>query len=675
MVKTFSFPDINTPSDIAWFNQQMADSGIAQNLIDLAGFKLQPGRYLIPYFRIDGHPAGITKARLRPPEGQVDSHGYKVEAPETRRYITVEGVGRPAQAYWPRFPDWQHSTRLYQHLQHSLWITEGEKKAICLQSALAAQGISGSAVGMGGVAHTKGLIEELTPVNMWQDAAKRDVFICMDWNDPQQAAKKAETLLYKHFKERGADVTILRWPIDEGDGEQKIDDAIVKHGLQIANAITYSREHEIIPTNEADDAMAWFNERFAKCGGKVLDLKTAKGISYNAFAIQYSHKYHTEISEKGTIAKVRHVQIWLEREETPILDGLTFQPWGCMEAGRAAPDIIDNHLNLFSGWPEAPTQGDVSLLHKHMAHCFPNAKERRWFECWVAHMVQRPEEQPSTYVNLTSLRQGTGKSLTVEILARMLGRRYCARGDRTSWLGTFNGAWTGALLVATDEAQATSTREMSKMGERIKSIVGAPTVVIERKGQDQHTVPNCLRLIFTGNESALAAINQADRRAAYFDVPKVMPQALAQKLVAWLKMPGTTGALLHYFGTLDLTGWDPQAPAIRTEAAENAIEASTNDLDLFMQDVRDGILLSSRDIWQSNEIYLAYEHTYGSYFGSKSGLMGRLKRAGVTKGLPKHSGVFKMDGQSVRLWCVRDHAKWCSKTMNTTLWVSEAQRQ
>jgi len=677
MAKTFSFPDIQTPSDIAWFQDQLDSSGITKPLADSAGLVLQPGRYLIPYWDSHGDPTSIVKARIRPAEGTVDSMGYKVEAPAQARYITVHGKGLGTLPYWPKFPNLNHAKALAD-LDHSLWITEGEKKAIALQAAITGQGYSGSAVAMGGVAHTKALIKQLDTMGFSTIAngtkVPRNVFIALDWNDPAEAAKDAEFKLYEYLTGRGADVTILRWPVTDNAGEQKIDDWLVSGG-RLSDAIDHSRINEIIPVDELGLAMAWFDARYAKLSGKIVRFSDSHVYQKSDFQTQYLHKYERELTKTGS-RKLRHVDLWLEREDTRTLKGLTFQPWGVMDVARERPDIIDDELNLFKGWPSKPVEGDVDLLLKHLAHVFPDPEHRAWFAGWVAHMIQKPYEQPATYVCLVSRSQGTGKSLTTRLLATLLGRQYATMGNRESWTGRFNASWGGALLVYTEEMQTHSSQAVRAMSERIKEVVGSDTLSIERKGRDSFTTSNFIRYIFTGNTAAMAYLDKQDRRAAYFAVENKLPTDQARELVEWLKLDGAISAMLHYFGTYDLSGFDASAPALRTDAREEAIDASATELDAFIDDIADGVVLGERVIWSTNDIYLAFEQNYGAYRSGKPHMVSVLKRAGVLQTQTvrggKNANTFWSGGKMLRLWCVRDHASWIVK--DDPAWVAESIR-
>jgi len=206
--------------------------------------------------------------------------------------------------------------------------------------------------------------------------------------------------------------------------------------------------------------------------------------------------------------------------------------------------------------------------------------------------------------------------------------------------------------------------------------VGSDTLSIERKGRDSFTTSNFIRYIFTGNTAAMAYLDKQDRRAAYFAVENKLPTDQARELVEWLKLDVAISAMLHYFGTYDLSGFDASAPALRTDAREDAIEASATELDAFIDDIADGVVLGERIIWSTNDIYMAFEQNYGAYRSGKPHMVSVLKRAGVlqtqTGRAGKNANTFWSGGKTLRLWCVRDHASWIVK--DDSAWIAESIR-
>ena len=86
--------------------------------------------------------------------------------------------------------------------------------------------------------------------------------------------------------------------------------------------------------------------------------------------------------------------------------------------------VPNGYLNLWQGFAVKPHKGDWTLFDDHLFYviCGENQRYYDWLMDWLAHLVQKPYEKPGSAVVLKSEVKGTGKSMVVEFLRRILER-------------------------------------------------------------------------------------------------------------------------------------------------------------------------------------------------------------------------------------------------------------
>jgi hypothetical protein len=74
-----------------------------------------------------------------------------------------------------------------------------------------------------------------------------------------------------------------------------------------------------------------------------------------------------------------------------------------------APRIVDNRLNLWTGWGCEPRPGDWSLMRRHIYEVLANGDKEvgDYIVKWIAWMFQHPGEPPGVAIVLRG-KQGTG---------------------------------------------------------------------------------------------------------------------------------------------------------------------------------------------------------------------------------------------------------------------------
>jgi hypothetical protein len=246
------------------------------------------------------------------------------------------------------------------------------------------------------------------------------------------------------------------------------------------------------------------------------------------------------------------------------LDGVEFAPGGAPEGT----------LNLWRGWAVQPdASASCKLILRHIANviCRGDPDHTLYVVRWLAHMVQRPHEKPGVALVLRGAK-GAGKDTFADYLARMIGERHAPTVAQAEHItGRFNRRLENALLLRVQEGVWAG----DKNGEAtFKYLVTSDRVEIERKGIDSINMPSVLRLIISANADWVVPASHDERRWAVFEVSDARKGDDVYFRALRTEMDGDgPGALLHYLGTLDLSGFNVRA-APETEGLRNQKLAS-----------------------------------------------------------------------------------------------------
>lgn len=222
-------------------------------------------------------------------------------------------------------------------------------------------------------------------------------------------------------------------------------------------------------------------------------------------------------------------------------------------------------LNLWSGWPLEPTEGDCSGWEELLLFiCNNDIDLFRWMFNWFAGIVREPTKKPLTAPVIIGP-QGAGKSLLINYFGQMLGGCYTQITNEEHIYGRFNRHLATTLLLHSEEALYGGDKRHRGI---IKSLITDEFRIFEQKGVDAKQVPNYLRLILTSNELHAAPAELGDRRFTVIDMERrKAPDELIKKVLKELHSTGPA-ALFHKMMTFD---YDPYVA--RTNIKNAALEA------------------------------------------------------------------------------------------------------
>ena len=267
-----------------------------------------------------------------------------------------------------------------------------------------------------------------------------------------------------------------------------------------------------------DDHMARalnkFNEHYAvvKFASRVLVMQEDKNELGNLETKFYNPRdiatYHQNVNLIFEDKKVNVFKEWMEWDDRKTYSGLTFDPSTSAVEIQTPTGILFNRWKGFSIEPEEGNDDDLYWELVKTGLCNDNEEYYQYVRKYLAHMIQKPTEQPLTAIGIVSS-QGVGKGAFVETVGELLGSHFNANIKMRDLTGQFTGAMKDLILGFVDEASWGGDKASSG---QLKSTITESTARLELKGKDAVTVPTYKRLIFASNNPYYYHADKDDRR-------------------------------------------------------------------------------------------------------------------------------------------------------------------
>jgi len=265
--------------------------------------------------------------------------------------------------------------------------------------------------------------------------------------------------------------------------------------------------------------------------------------------------------------KKQQGQAWLEWPDKNYKPGgVGFYP----DPRKCPPDTF----NLFRGFQVQPVEGDCTIYLDHLKYiiCAGDELVYRYLICWIAHMIQKPDEKPSVAVVLKSV-EGTGKGTMAETLLIMLGPHGNKTNGAFAVSGRFNATLVARLFIFIDEADLTDRHTADKL----KGLISETSVNLERKGIDIEPLPNYCRFIFASNHTRVLNAGIRERRYLVLEPSdeKAQDTAYFSRLWAWIN-DGGAAKFLDYLLKVDISDFNPyKCPQTKALIAEKLANLSS----------------------------------------------------------------------------------------------------
>lgn len=531
-------------------------------------------------------------------------------------------------------------------------ITEGELKAACATKH------GHPTIGLGGVWCFKSNAERMPLLPMFKEFTwqGRVVYICYDSDAiTNYMVMQAENALARELTMLGAEPMVVRLPELEGE-KTGVDDFIVHEGPEAFGELL---SKEATGWRAAEELFA-LNEEvlYVRDPGVILRMDTLQRISPRAFVDHaYSTRvyYEEQVTQNGTkMVERAAAKEWLKWPQRAEVAKVTYAP------GKAR--ITDyNELNVWRGWALEPEKGDLALWHTLMDFIFRgNKKERAWFEKWLAYPLQKPGTKLYSCCVVHGTEQGTGKSLIGYTLGSIYGSNFTEVDDEDIH-ATHNEWAENKQFVLGDEITGGDKRAVA---ERLKRMITRSKIRLNPKYVPSYEVPDCINYYFTSNHPDSFFLEDKDRRFFIWEVVGMpMSEDFYIQYDRALKSGDLGRALFHYLLSIDVSDFNPNAPAPMTEAKKEMIDSGRSELNAWVNALKedpdtvlriDGKVLR-HDLWRSEELLSLYDPLERKRV-TANGMARELKRAGIMR--PAGTVGVRTSAGQVRLWAVRNPDKY-----------------
>jgi hypothetical protein len=254
---------------------------------------------------------------------------------------------------------------------------------------------------------------------------------------------------------------------------------------------------------------------------------------------------------------------------------------------------------------------------------------------------------------LHSFIQGSGKSLTFQLVGRVYGKKNYAEIGSEELKSTFNEYIVDKQFVLGDEI--TNRKDLRIATESLKRMITRETVEINSKYLRQYTVADRVNWGLTSNHRDAVFVNGPDRRFFIWTVAGgELPVDMRDRIIAWRDSGDAASALRWYFENLDLSGFDPAARAPDTSAKAEAAFANKTGLEMSIDELLAVEPTNDPTGWAKCDLFtLDAIHNFVGRGESKRAVANHLADRGAPT-LP----LTKVNGWPLTLVAIRNDERW-----------------
>lgn len=226
----------------------------------------------------------------------------------------------------------------------------------------------------------------------------------------------------------------------------------------------------------------------------------------------WEHVEYKEDDGKNGIKSKPFINKWLKDKSIPIFDTMDNIP----------PPINcpDTCYNLWAGFyldsfKSHETGFDISPMINHIDHIVDyNIQSREYLLDWMAHIIQYPGKLNNIAIALVAI-EGVGKNIFTEFLSNLVGHNLSGETSDPNQdiFEKFSLGPQNKVLYVINEAKG---RDAYRYDNKIKNMITAINVRLEKKGKDIINVRNITRYIYTSNDTYILNISANDRRFVIF---------------------------------------------------------------------------------------------------------------------------------------------------------------
>jgi Family of unknown function (DUF5906) len=267
-----------------------------------------------------------------------------------------------------------------------------------------------------------------------------------------------------------------------------------------------------------DPDLLEMNQKFSivLIGGKTRvmwreESPVQKGCSVPVYSKISDFKTFHDRRRKPVIVHEKPKQLglgtwWINHPERAQYDGVVYVP------NRSTPGKI----NLWEGFAVKPAKGSCGryLDHLHQITCNGDTEHCEYLLNFMAHNVQHPD-RPGGVATVLRGDEGVGKGITIHTLGALFGTHYRHVVQAAHLVGKFNAHLQHCSCLYADEAFFAGDRQHEST---LKALITEPTIMIEQKGIDAYSAPNCIHLYMSSNSDWVVPAGAKARRYFVLDV-------------------------------------------------------------------------------------------------------------------------------------------------------------
>jgi hypothetical protein len=287
---------------------------------------------------------------------------------------------------------------------------------------------------------------------------------------------------------------------------------------------------------------------------------------------------------------------WLDRNKP--VEQMTWAP--------GLPMLIGDRLISEGGWIERKNVTCFNLYRPPMIKLGNADAAGPWLDhvrtvytedadhiiCWFAHRVQFPQVKINHALMLGGA-PGIGKDTLIEPVKRAVGPWNCQEISPRNMFDPFNG-YLKSVMLRISEARDLGEVSRYSFYDHMKTITASPPDVLRcnEKHLREHAVLNCCGVLITTNYKSDGIYLPADDRRHYVAWSTLTPADFAKgywnNLWSWYDRGGDCH-VAAYLARLDLSGFNPKAPPLKTPAFWDIVDANRSTEEAELADVLDAL--------------------------------------------------------------------------------------
>lgn len=291
--------------------------------------------------------------------------------------------------------------------------------------------------------------------------------------------------------------------------------------------------------------------------------------------------------------------------------------------------VPEGSISMFQGWPLVPNrdrpEDKCRLILNHLYKiCGDDPVLSKWVLSWLAYPLQHPGAKMHTALLVFGEREGTGKSIFFNAVAKIYGR-YSASIDQSAVQSEFNDWASQKLFIICEEVVTNQDRRNLKGA--LKNYITKETNRINSKGMKERYEENKANYVFLSNEQVPVLLEDKDRRYQAIRFETYSDQDYFRALANEIENGGVEafyGFLLNY----KIENFGPSTRPIETAAYQDLKRMSVDSSTRFLIDWLEGNTSFPVTAAVLEDLYDAYQQwckTSGERPAAKVFFSGRCK--------------------------------------------------